>query len=546
MNKSVLRKTFIFIILLNLLFSGDLFAQTDTKQTGVKVAIIPFSLDAKQPGHQIKNKIPLMISEKLEQEGAKVIFLETWQNTEEWDFLQFRKLGIESGVDYIMTGSIFVAGESISIDSRLVNIYEKENSISFYADANNFESLFSTISQLSKEIIGELFQKKIITDIEVTGNKRVGTDAIIRIMDTQIGDIVKPDNISKDLKKIYEMGYFDNVIVKQESLDKGVKLIFEITEKSTVRKVKFKKNTVYDDEELADIVDTRTGGILNIHKLNSDIDRMRLMYTVKNYHNCSVTYEIIPLEHSQADIVFSIEEGEKIKVEKIIFEGNKHFSDKKIKKAMETSEKGFFSFFTSSGDLNEIEVKNDVIRIESLYKNNGFIDTKVSDPIIDIGEELISIRFKINEGAQYKIKKIDITGDLILTKEEILKIIQSKETKLYNREFIRKDILAISDIYSDRGFANVNVAPIVNKNDEEKMMNITYSIDKGDPVYFNRVNISGNLKTRDKVIRREIKILEQGLYSKNNIQKSFKNLNRLDYFAEIDVKPVKTSDENKM
>ncbi|MBU8848616.1 MAG: outer membrane protein assembly factor BamA [Desulfobacterales bacterium] len=546
MNKSVLRKTFIFIILLNLLFSGDLFAQTDTKQTGVKVAIIPFSLDAKQPGHQIKNKIPLMISEKLEQEGAKVIFLETWQNTEEWDFLQFRKLGIESGVDYIMTGSIFVAGESISIDSRLVNIYEKENSISFYADANNFESLFSTISQLSKEIIGELFQKKIITDIEVTGNKRVGTDAIIRIMDTQIGDIVKPDNISKDLKKIYEMGYFDNVIVKQESLDKGVKLIFEITEKSTVRKVKFKKNTVYDDEELADIVDTRTGGILNIHKLNSDIDRMRLMYTVKNYHNCSVTYEIIPLEHSQADIVFSIEEGEKIKVEKIIFEGNKHFSDKKIKKAMETSEKGFFSFFTSSGDLNEIEVKNDVIRIESLYKNNGFIDTKVSDPIIDIGEELISIRFKIDEGAQYKIKKIDITGDLILTKEEILKIIQSKETKLYNREFIRKDILAISDIYSDRGFANVNVAPIVNKNDEEKMMNITYSINKGDPVYFNRVNISGNLKTRDKVIRREIKILEQGLYSKDNIQKSFKNLNRLDYFAEIDVKPVKTSDENKM
>jgi len=546
MIKSVLRKGFISIILLSLLFSGDLFAQTDIKQTDIKVAIIPFSLDAKRSDHQIKKKIPLMISEKLEQEGAKVILLDVQQNTEEWDFDQFRKFGIESGVDYILTGSLFVAGESISIDSRLINIYEKENSISFYGDANNFEALFSTVSQLCKEIVGDLFHKKIITDIAITGNKRVETDAILRIIDSQVGDIIKPDNISKDLRKIYEMGYFDNVVVKKESLDTGVKVIFEITEKSTVRKVKFKKNTVYEDEELAEIVDTRTGGILNIHKLNSDVDRMRLMYTTKNYHNCSVAYDIIPLDHSQADIVFNIEEGNKLKVEKIIFEGNKYFSDKKIKKAMETSEKGFLSFFTSSGDLNEIEVKNDVIRIESLYKNNGFIDTKVSDPSIDIGEEFISIHFKIEEGTQYKIQKIDITGDLILPKEEILEQIQSKETELYNRELIRKDILVISDMYSNKGFANVNVSPVVNKNDTEKTMDITYSINKSEPVYFNRINISGNLKTRDKVIRREIKIIEQDLYSKENIQLSFKNLNRLDYFAEIDVKPVKTSDENKM
>ena len=117
---------------------------------------------------------------------------------------------------------------------------------------------------------------------------------------------------------------------------------------------------------------------------------------------------------------------------------------------------------------------------------------------------------------------------------------------MYNRENIRKDILSLSDIYSGKGFANVNISPIVNKNEQEKTMSIIYSINKGDPVYFNRINISGNLKTRDKVIRREIKIIEQDLYSKENIQKSFKNLNRLDYFEEIDVKPVKTFDENKM
>lgn len=541
MTKSILRRIVTSVVLTCVLFCGNVSAETD-----IKVAILPFSIEAAQENHQMKDKIPLMISETLEQDGAKIIFPKTPLNTEEWNLDQFRKFGIESGADYILTGSVFVAGESISIDSRLLNIYDQGNVTSFYTNAENLEHLFSAVSKISKEIVGEIFQKKIITDVAIAGNKRVEADAILRIISTQTGDIIKPDNITKDLRKIYDMGYFDDVVVKKESSDTGVKVVFEVIEKSSVRKIKFKKNMVYEEKELADIVNTRTGSILNIHQLDSDVERIRLLYTEKNYHNCSVSYDIVPLENSQADIVFTVTEGKKVKVEKITFEGNKYFSDKKLKKAMETSEKGLFSFFTSSGDLNESEVNNDVVRIESLYKNNGFIDTKVSDPMIDIGDKIISIHFKIDEGVQYKVKKIDITGDLIVTKEVLLEDIQSKESELYNREYIRKDILTISDIYSNKGYANVNVSPLVDKDEQEKMMTITYSIKKGEPVYFRRINIAGNLKTRDKVIRREIKIVEQDLYSKENIQKSFKNLNRLAYFGEIDIKPVQTSNENEM
>ena len=541
MYKIILKKVLVICILLCVVSHGNLFAKT-----AVKVAILPFSLVAQEENEQLINKISLLLLEKLELEGAKVLIPKLEENIDQWNFQQYRKFGIKTGVDYILTGSVFIAGQGISINSKLINIYEKEISTSIYADAENFENLFSAVTKLSKEIIGELFQQQIIIDIAVTGNKRVETDAVLRIIDTQIGDIIKSDNITKDIRKIYEMGYFDDVIVEKQSLDNGIKLNFKITEKSTVRKVKFKGNSIYEEDELNDIVNTRTGSILNIHKLNSDVNRMRLMYTEKNYHNCQVSYEIVALEHSQADIVFTIAEGEKLKVEQITFNGNKHFSDKKIKKAIETSEKGFFSFITSSGNLNEIEVKNDVIRIESLYKNNGFIDTKVSDPEINIGEKLISIHFNIQEGSQYKINKIDITGDLILSKEEIFESILSKEKALYNRENIREDIHALSDIYSNKGFANVNITPVVDKIEKDKLMDITYSIDKGEPVYFNRVEISGNDKTRDKVIRREIKIVEQDLYSKENIQKSFKNLNRLNYFKDIDIKPVKTDDADIM
>ncbi len=541
MKTSFLKKAFTYSVLFFLLFACDLCADTN-----VKIAIFPFSISANKPNQQIQEKIKQMIAENLEKEGATVIFPEGQPDINDWDITRFKTYGIQAGVDYILTGSLFVAGEAISIDSRLIHIYEQNGAIPFFTEANSFENLFSSVSQFSKEIIGELYQKQIITDIAVAGNKRIEKDAVLRILDTHTGDIFKPENVSKDLKKIYDMGYFDDVLVEKESHDKGVKIVFKVVEKPSIREIRFKKNKVYETEELMESINIKTGSILNVHTLNSNVDRLRLLYTEKNYHNCSITYEIIPLEHSQADILFIIEEGEKIRVEKISFEGNTYFSDKKLKKAMNTSEKGIFSFFTSSGDLNETEVKNDVVKIESLYKNNGFIDAKVSDPEIEIGKEYISIHFKIEEGAQYKIKKIDFSGDLILTKEEILKKIKSKEGELYNREEIRNDMNYIADLYSQQGFANVQINPLIDKIENEHLMTVDYSINKGAPVYFRNVNISGNSKTRDKVIRRELKVVEQDLYNKENIEKSFKNLNRLDYFSELEIIPVKTEEENLM
>ncbi|MCM2283875.1 MAG: outer membrane protein assembly factor BamA [Desulfobacula sp.] len=541
MKTSFLKKAFTYSVLFFLLFACDLFADTN-----VKIAIFPFSISANKPNQQIQEKIKQMIAENLEKEGATVIFPEGQPDINDWGITRFKTYGIQAGVDYILTGSLFVAGEAISIDSRLIHIYEQNGAIPFFTEANSFENLFSSVSQFSKEIIGELYQKQIITDIAVAGNKRIEKDAVLRILDTHTGDIFKPENVSKDLKKIYDMGYFDDVLVEKESHDKGVKIVFKVVEKPSIREIRFKKNKVYETEELMESINIKTGSILNVHTLNSNVDRLRLLYTEKNYHNCSITYEIIPLEHSQADILFIIEEGEKIRVEKISFEGNTYFSDKKLKKAMNTSEKGIFSFFTSSGDLNETEVKNDVVKIESLYKNNGFIDAKVSDPDIEIGKEYISIHFKIEEGAQYKIKKIDFSGDLILTKEEILKKIKSKEGELYNREEIRNDMNYIADLYSQQGFANVQINPLIDKIENEHLMTVDYSINKGAPVYFRNVNISGNSKTRDKVIRRELKVVEQDLYNKENIEKSFKNLNRLDYFSELEIIPVKTEEENLM
>lgn len=530
------------LIILFLIFGA---LSTTAAETPVKVGIIPFHLVSEKPNQQISVKIVELISEKMKSDGADVIILPVQDNLPQMNEKSFQTLGLQHGVDYIVFGSVFVAGQGISIDSGFVDIFNPSNNSTLYTDSDNIENLFPAVKKLTRDIVSQIFKKKIVSDIEIAGNKRVDTDAILRLIDTQTGDILKAASVSRDLKKIYGMGYFDDVTVTRENLDRGIKLIYKVSEKATVRRVLFENNLVYEDEELLEVISSRTGSIQNIHKLNEDIERIRLLYAEKNYHNCTVTYEIKPLENSQSDIVFRVQEEERVKIESITFAGNQAFSADDIKDAMETSERGFFSFFTGSGVLNEMELQNDIIRIESLYKNNGYIDAKVSDPIVTIEKDQITIHFEIEEGFQYRIKTVTIKGDLIVPEQELFELLKSTERELYNRENIRLDINAISDVYANKGFANVQVNPQINKDSQSHSMDITYTITKGDPVYFNRVIITGNNKTRDKVVRREIRVIEQELYNKDAIQRSFKNLERLDFFSNVDIKQTKTDIPNQ-
>ena len=137
-----------------------------------------------------------------------------------------------------------------------------------------------------------------------------------------------------------------------QNMDKGVKVIFEVQEKPSVRNIRFENNKVYDEKELFAVIGTSTGSILNAYKLNNDVDKLKRLYYEKNYHNCRISYDVKPLKNHQADVIFNIEEGEKVKVTSIEFEGNKYFDDDDIKDEMQTREKGFWSFITSSGERN--------------------------------------------------------------------------------------------------------------------------------------------------------------------------------------------------
>jgi outer membrane protein insertion porin family len=384
-----------------------------------------------------------------------------------------------------------------------------------------------------------------VKDVRITGNERIENDAILKFIQTRPGTAYDPALVSEDLKAIYAMGYFDDIRVSVEKEPDGDIVIYDVKEKPTIRDINISGNNEIDDEKINENLDITSGSILNIFKIQKNIKIIESLYKEKNYQNINVTYKIDPLEHNQADLEFIVEEGEKIHIKEIRFDGNTAFDDKQLKKMMETSEKGFFSWLTGSGELKMEKLNQDVVKINSFYQNSGYADSRVGEPEVTYKDEWIYIVIKIDEGDKYQMGTVGVAGDLVVSIEELLAALSCKKEPTFNRDAIRQDILTLTDIYADKGFAKAEVIPEINKDVDHLTINIVFHIKKNHPVYFEKINIQGNSKTRDKVIRRELEVYERELYSSTGMKESMKNLNRLDFFEDVNVKTLNGSAEDQ-
>lgn len=535
------KKIFFLSLLIVCIFPLNSYAEKN-----VQVGFFPFNIYASNNVQALKEKVPMMFADEIKKAGAKSVFLDIQYIEEDFDQKQLNKVGIENGLDYLIIGSLFEAGGRLSIDLKMIDIYRTGPAKSFFSQIEGIDNLYTAVSQLSEKLVSEIFHKKIIVKIDIQGNKRIEDDAILKVIDIKPKDIEDLAKISSDIKNIYKLGYFEDVKAEREKLDTGIKIIFKVIERPSVRVIKFKGNKKFDEKELKEVVTTGTGSILNIFKINRDTLRIKELYKSKNYHNCVVEVEVKKLNNNQADIIIKIEEGKKLKIEEISFEGNHFFDDGDLRGKMGTDEKGIFSFISSSGDLDRAELQRDTVRIESFYKNKGFMDAKVSEPEIKYGEKSILISFEVKEGIRYKVNKVELQGDLILSKKQLFKMMKTDNLKYYSMDVLRNDIYTITDLYTDKGYAKPDISPVVKRNEKEQHVDLTFVIKKGPPVYFERIVINGNTRTRDKVIRRELKVAETELFSKKKIEKSLHNLKRLQYFDNVDIKPSQGSDENKM
>ncbi|MCP4686997.1 MAG: outer membrane protein assembly factor BamA, partial [Desulfobacterales bacterium] len=516
----------------------------------VRVTVLPFAINAREALHYLSEEIPETIRGHLTREGAVSPIPDPTMLTDIRErgvsLDAARSIGEKEASDYVIWGSLTGVGERFSMDLKMLAPFENTPPRSFFIEGRDIESLSGSVKKLCDELGMILFKRERVTEITVEGNKRIEADAIKRVIKTTPGEVYLVRNISRDLKAIWGMGYFDDVRIESEDAPDGKAVIVRVKEKPTIRRIKIKDNYIYEDDEVRAALNQTVGAILNMHQLRNDVENIKDLYKEKNYHNVKVAHEVIDLDNDQVAVEYTIEEGNKVRVQRIDFVGNEAYSDDELEDLIETSVESFLSWITSAGELDRDNLDQDIARLNAFYHNNGYIQTRISTPEIEFKEEGIDITIKISEGPRFKVGKVEIVGDLVLPAEYLMEKIQIPGEEYFSRETLRKDVLTITDVYSDEGYAYADVNPGIRKDLENLVVNVSLNIRKGKLVYFEKIIITGNTKTRDKVIRRELKVFEQEIYSGVRLKSGIRNLHRLDYFEDVKVDTSKGSDDDKM
>jgi outer membrane protein insertion porin family len=387
-----------------------------------------------------------------------------------------------------------------------------------------------------------------IAEIIIKGNQRIDTAAIMMVLKSKSGEFLSPEKVNQDIKGIYKLGYFEDVKAETKKSDKGIVLVYEVVERPIIRDIKIVGNKEISLEKIRGAIDVKTNGIFSAKELAASEKKVRKLYTDEGYYLADVNAKTEKWGKNGVRIVFNINEGKKILIKTIRFEGNKVFSAWKLHRTMQTKEKWFLSWITGAGTYKEDVLKNDVNLIADLYYNKGYINVKVGEPQVKLlpDKSGLVVTIDITEGDQYKNGQIDFKGDLIESKEALAKKIKMVKGEVFSRAVLREDVFALTDVYTDKGYAFANVTPLSKINPDTKTIDITFEFDKGEKVYIDRINISGNTKTRDKVIRREFKLSEGDLYSSSALKRTKQNLNNLGFFEEVNISTAKGSAENKL
>lgn len=406
---------------------------------------------------------------------------------------------------------------------------------------NRKDILFYVILLLIISFIGSAYSEELpfVTAIEVKGLRRIEEGSIRSKISQKIATPLSQEKTTDDIKAIYKMGYFDDVKVEIEPFEGGIKVLYVVKEKPTIIKVDFQGNKKFDDARLKEIIAITPGSISDITLINDNAGKLRTFYEDEGYFLAKIVPVVKKVDEGEVNLTYQIEEGSKVKIRQIKIEGSKAISERKIKKAIKTTERGLFSFITGSGYYKKEEIRSDLDKIRDLYYNNGYIKATVGDPKIQLidDKEGMKITIPVFEGEQFKVSSVEITGNKAYTEKELRELIKLSHNTVFNKEILKNDVTAITEKYSNSGYALISVYPDLVPDEAKKETRVIYKIDEGDKYRIGRIEITGNTKTRDKVIRREIKLDEGDYFDASALKRSYEKLNNLQFFETIDIAP---------
>ncbi len=387
-------------------------------------------------------------------------------------------------------------------------------------------------SVFAQEIIGPIREFFRVDSIEIQGNRKVESEAITEKLGTRPEMMLDNYLLRKDLSRIYEMKYFEEVEAFHKQKDGKNILLFKVNEKPIISKISFEGNDEINDDDLKEQVKTKEFNILDISTLKNDVLLLQKHYEEKGYFLALASYKIKDNANGSVEVTFKIKEWDKVRVKKITFLGNKALNDDELKNFMQTREESYFSFLSGSGNFKEINFQTDVERLKYFYKTRGYLQVNIQNPEVTASEDKkwIFITVRMTEGPQFSVNNVSFNGELLFTEKEMMEKLKIKSGEIYNEENLRLDIQTLTEMYQDKGYAFANVLRTLEIVPGENKVDVVFSFEKGVIAYFGKIIMKGNTKTRDKVIRRELRIHEGEMYSGSKLRISKDNVNRLGFF----------------
>lgn len=521
-----------------------------------KVIILPFAVNAGPDLAYLEESLPKLLHDRLTAMGFEVVSEEETMRLLQEQHVEYLNLDVAkdmallSGAGYAVYGSFSQVGETISIDTRLVDAFGIREPKPFFVVKEGVINILPAVDETAAKIQTGMQQKDRIAAIDVRGNEILDDDVVLMRLKVQPGDPYDPKVVNAELKNLYDLGYFDDIEIALEDSAEGKRLIINVKEKPLIQAISVEGAKELDADDLLAAIATKTGAVLNPRVLADDMGKIRELYRKDGFYNAKVDYKLDQADAKRARLNIVVDEGNKLYVTDIIIQGAKQLEPSELKSQLALSERGMFSWVTGSGILREEILDRDAAALEAYYGNRGFLNAKVGQPEVQYSDKGITVTFQVEEGTRYKVASVNFSGDMIAAPADLNTVVAlddlAKSKEFFDRSVMRSDLQKLTEHYSNFGYAFAEADVKMARNEEDSSLDITYVMSKGTMVSINRVLIEGNSKTRDNVIRREMRLADGDLYNGSQLRRSNTRLNKLDFFETVEITPEPTGSPNAL
>jgi len=389
-------------------------------------------------------------------------------------------------------------------------------------------------------------QGRPIERVQFRGNRKVEDDAIRVQLLSKPGTLLDAAKLREDLRAMWKLGFFADIDVQAEvGPNGGVTLTFAVKEKPAIRKVLVAGQSELGLDKINEVIDLELDAIVDISKIKKNRQKIADLYVQKGFYLATVDYEIKPVNEAEVDVWFKVDEKAKVKIREVQFIGNTKISDEELRSSIQTRRPDSLSFLNDSGTYSQEAFERDLLLVSAHYWDRGYANVKVGTPQLRLSrdKQYMYLSIPVDEGPVFTIGSINFKGDLIGTAAKNLERIRIRPGMSFSRTMIAEDREKLSNYYQDQGYAYANVLPLTKVDLPNRRINLTFEVARGKRAYFERINIRGNSKTRDKVIRREMKISEGELFNNTNLEVSKRRINALGFFENVVVSTKRGSSD---